>query len=180
MYNQKNLKLAITHAENLKADLGGTELYAPLEAIFKTPFEEEYPRQVFILTDGAISNTQNTLDLVKKECATTRVFSLGIGRGASRPLVQGLALSGRGLAMFVDEGENETMKVKVLNMLKSALEPIFRKCEIDWPLKSLNASSSHQFPAKIRPIFNGERLVATCLISGITGDLPDSLVIPLR
>lgn len=34
-YNDENLKVAIQHCEQLKADLGGTEIYPPLERIEK-------------------------------------------------------------------------------------------------------------------------------------------------
>lgn len=34
------------------ADLGGTEIYRPLENILKSNVIEGYPKQVFLLTDG--------------------------------------------------------------------------------------------------------------------------------
>ena len=56
-YNQENLDVAIRHAEALQADLGGTELLPPLKYVFNQPLLPGLPRQVFVLTDGSVSNT---------------------------------------------------------------------------------------------------------------------------
>jgi hypothetical protein len=38
----------------MDANLGGTEIFHPLETIFKKPSIEGYLRQVFVLTDGEV------------------------------------------------------------------------------------------------------------------------------
>ena len=38
----------------MQADLGGTEIYQPLEWIFQQPTVEGYLRQIFLLTDGEV------------------------------------------------------------------------------------------------------------------------------
>jgi uncharacterized protein with von Willebrand factor type A (vWA) domain len=72
-----------------RADLGGTELLAPLRQIFSKAHDEDYPRQLFVLTDGEVDNTQEVIEATARESDSTRVFSLGIGEGASRELVKG-------------------------------------------------------------------------------------------
>ena len=42
-----------------------------------------YPRQIFLLTDGGVSNTNKVIDLVSKNIKYSRVHSIGIGNGAS-------------------------------------------------------------------------------------------------
>ncbi|XP_046843087.1 von Willebrand factor A domain-containing protein 5A-like [Xenia sp. Carnegie-2017] len=69
-YNQKNLETAVKHAENLQADLRGTELFDPLKQIFS--------------------------HAPKKENSNSRCFSFGIGSGASTTLVKGIAQAGKG------------------------------------------------------------------------------------
>ena len=63
----------------MTANLGGTNLKSPLEAIFKEKTKEGIPRQLFILTDGEVDNTQECLDVVRFHADTTRVFTFGIG-----------------------------------------------------------------------------------------------------
>lgn len=60
----------------------------PLQEILKSPTVEGYPRQLFILTDGEVSNTQECIDYVRKNSHTTRVFTFGIGNEASQELVK--------------------------------------------------------------------------------------------
>ena len=40
----------------MRADLGGTEIYPPLQDILFTPTEAHFPRYVFLVTDGDVSN----------------------------------------------------------------------------------------------------------------------------
>lgn len=41
----------------MSADMGGTEIEGPLRKILQSKLKEGYPRQVFLLTDGEVSNT---------------------------------------------------------------------------------------------------------------------------
>ena len=43
-------------------------------------------RDVILLTDGAVSNTRSTIQLAKNFQQTNRIFTVGIGRGASTGL----------------------------------------------------------------------------------------------
>jgi len=42
-----------------------------------------YPRQLFFLTDGAVSNVNDVLRYISKHTQYTRVNSIGIGNGLS-------------------------------------------------------------------------------------------------
>ena len=56
-YEDKNVKPATEKVNKMQADLGGTEIYNPLEIILIEKPIQGYPRQVFLLTDGQVSNT---------------------------------------------------------------------------------------------------------------------------
>ena len=71
-YNQGNLDKAIKHAETLQADLGGTELLSPLRHVFSQPLLPGLPRQVFVLTDGSVSNTNTCIQEVRKNVKHSR------------------------------------------------------------------------------------------------------------
>jgi hypothetical protein len=71
----------------MKADLGGTEIFDPLEKLLKEKIKEGYPRHVFLLTDGDVSNTQGAVRMVKKNTKYCRVHTIGIGNGASFDLI---------------------------------------------------------------------------------------------
>ena len=72
-YNQKTMEKATRFAEKMQADFGGTELLAPLQSIFRQkPQSSGLPRQVFILTDGSVSNTDSVISEVRKNADSTR------------------------------------------------------------------------------------------------------------
>ena len=71
-YTQETLDKATQHAQRMQADLGGTELLRPLEYIFSEKTTSGLPRQVFVLTDGAVSNTDMCVRKVKQNAATSR------------------------------------------------------------------------------------------------------------
>ena len=71
-YTQQNLDTATQHAQELEADLGGTELLPPLKRIFQQPPLAGWDRQMFILTDGEVSNTDECMSLVKGNANSAR------------------------------------------------------------------------------------------------------------
>jgi len=72
-YSQETLDKATAHAQQMEADLGGTELLPPLEHIF-TSLESfaGLPRQIFVLTDGSVSNTNACIKKVKQNLHSAR------------------------------------------------------------------------------------------------------------
>ncbi len=90
-YDDTVLLQAKEHVQSMEANYGGTEIYQPLDAIFKQTTKPGYLRQIFVLTDGAVSNSASVIELVKKNSSQCRVFALGLGASASRHLVKGIA-----------------------------------------------------------------------------------------
>ena len=75
-YNQSNLDKAMKHAQYLQANLGGTELMEPLKYAFDQKPIAGLPRQVFVLTDGSVSNTDACINLTKKNVHIARYLFL--------------------------------------------------------------------------------------------------------
>ena len=71
-YNQQSLDRAIQETDKMFANLGGTELLPPLKHIYSQPLLPGLPRQVFVLTDGSVSNTGACIQEVKKHVSHTR------------------------------------------------------------------------------------------------------------
>ena len=51
------MKIADKLLRNLDANLGGTEIFEPLQSIFAEEIDPILPRNVYMFTDGEVSNT---------------------------------------------------------------------------------------------------------------------------
>lgn len=160
-YDEASLAEARRHVETLAADLGGTEILAPLQAILDSPADPGRPRQLFVLTDGQVTNTEAALALARRHADTTRIFTFGIGAGASHHLVRGLARAGGGAAEFIAPGER--LEGKVLRQLAKALTPALSEVALDW-----GGLAVTQAPHRLPPCFAGGRL----LVYGLLDALP--------
>jgi Ca-activated chloride channel family protein len=151
-YSEETLAAASAHVRGMDADLGGTEILAPLKAILAKPPHPEIPRQLFVLTDGQVTNTEAVLALIRKHENTTRVFSFGIGAGASHHLLRGMARAGGGAAEFIYPGER--IEAKVLRQLRKALAPALTDIQVDW-----GGLTVTQAPFQVPPVFAGGRVL---------------------
>ena len=153
-YDDDTLGQAKQLAGELSANLGGTEIYDPLEVILTSSAISNSPRQIFVLTDGQVSNTTACIQLVRKHQNQNRVFTLGIGSAADRHLVKGLARASQGSAVFTTEGES--LVPKVLKQLKNAVQPCVKDFIVEWGVAA--AAHACQAPGRLPPVYNGKRL----------------------
>ena len=122
-YTDINVGKAIDLIQDVDADFGGTELFKPIHSILEElPYDNELNRMVFVLTDGNVWDAGKVIAEVEKNSYRSRFFSLGIGSGASRALVKGVADAGKGYSEFVSA--NYEISAKVIMLMKYSLLPI--------------------------------------------------------
>ena len=164
-YTDSTLEEARALVRSLDADMGGTEILTPLQTILNQPEQEGRPKQLFVITDGAVSNSRECIQLVGAHRRSTRVFSLGIGSAADRHLVKGLARAGGGTAAFTVSGEH--LAGKVMAHLSQALAPSLYPVTVDWGLEVGGEGVQHcQVPRAPAAIFHGSRFSVFRLFSG--------------
>jgi hypothetical protein len=61
------------------------------------------PRQLYLLTDGAVANTKQIVEYISKKRGTVKVHTFGIGNGVSTELVIECAKAGNGQHYFIDD-----------------------------------------------------------------------------
>ena len=103
LYNKENVEYSIKQIKELKADLGGTNIYSPLKYIFKN---EEYNsinlgRNLFILTDGEVEKRKKCLDLISKNCEQFKIHAIGIGGDFDKKFIEKSSILGKGSHHFV-------------------------------------------------------------------------------
>ena len=151
-YDEQSLAEATKHVQALDADLGGTEILPALEHVLSAEPRPGLPRQLFVLTDGEVSNTDAVIALARKHAGHTRVFTFGIGAGASHHLVKGLARAGEGEAEMIAPGER--VEGKVMRQLSRALAPALTDVTVDW-----GGLAVTQAPHEVPPVFAEGRVL---------------------
>jgi len=150
-YDEATLARATEHVAALEADLGGTEVLPALRAVLERP-RSELPRQIVLLTDGEVTNTDEVIALVGRHAAHTRVFTFGIGHGASTHLIRGVARAGHGTAEFIAPGERA--EAKVLRHFARVMAPAITDVTVDW-----GGIDVRMAPTRPPAVFAGDRVV---------------------
>jgi len=159
-YTDESLEKAVKYVQKIDADLGGTEIYPAMKHILKEmPYSNEHKRELIVLTDGQVSNEEEVIRLAGKHRDRVRIFSFGIGNGASESLVRGIARATRGAAEFISP--EERIEDKVLRQFARLATPAIVDLRIDW--KGMKVK---QAPAQIPPIFSGDSFAVYGLIEG--------------
>uniref|UniRef100_A0A8C3HQ36 von Willebrand factor A domain containing 5B2 n=1 Tax=Chrysemys picta bellii TaxID=8478 RepID=A0A8C3HQ36_CHRPI len=155
--------LACEHIQKLRADMHGTNLLAALTWILGQPLHRGYPRQLFIFTDANVSNAGKIIELIRRQASTVRCFSFGLGSGACRRLLRGLAKMSKGRAEFLSP--EERLQPKLIKSLKKAIEPAVSDITIDWYVPdTMEALLS---PNEIAALYPGDRLISYCTLYNI-------------
>jgi hypothetical protein len=168
LYDDQSLAEATKHVQGLEADLGGTEILPALQHVLEAERRPGLPRQLFVLTDGEVSNTDAVIALARQHAGHARVFTFGIGAGASHHLVKGLARAGEGEAEFIAPGER--IEGKVLRQLSRALAPALTEVSVDW-----GGLAVVQAPHEVPPVFADGRVLLFARV-----EKPGSATVALR
>jgi len=152
-YDDSSLERARQAVRGWQADLGGTELMAPLARILGRP-ADGLPRRVMVLTDGEVGNEEECIALVRSHAASTSVFAIGVGYGASDSLVRGIARAGNGVAEFVHP--NERIESAVMRQAARMTSTALGDLRIDWAGLPVDLMA----PAELPPLYPGTRLTA--------------------
>ena len=145
-YDSGTLQAALHYLSCVHADLGGTELLAPLRRIYETPVSGGVIRNVVLLTDGQIGNEAEVLNLVQRD-SHTRLFTVGIGYGPNEHLTKRLAAVTQGATESVAPGER--IESKVLRLFGKVMRGAVEDLVLDW--------GAHAEQAPARPVvYDGE------------------------
>ncbi|KAK9521328.1 hypothetical protein VZT92_021145 [Zoarces viviparus] len=171
-YNQKTMDEALKNVEEMKANLGGTEILKPLKHIYSQPCIPNQPRQLFVFTDGEVGNTKDVINLVKHNSVSHRCFSFGIGEGASSALINGLAKEGGGHAQFITG--TDRMQPKVMQSLRFALQPAVVDISVTWDLPKGVSVTALSPP--ITALFQGQRSLVYAQLTGQSSEASEGCV----
>ena len=144
--SQNNKLLALNFIKNFEAE-NGTEMLGPIyEAMLeKSPLPLDH--HIILMTDGAISYERDALAIVHQYIGDKKFHVVGIGSAPNSYLVKGLAKTGRGSYLFVD---NSNFKKKTNELLYKINRPVLKN------LKLLIANDHYLLPNKLPNILAGD------------------------
>ncbi len=178
----RNVSVAREFVGSLQAS-GGTEMLEPLRAALydPRPVDQSFIRQIVFLTDGAIGNEQQLLDVIAAKRGRSRVFMVGIGSAPNSYLMNRAAELGRGSFTSIGSGEqvNDRMRdlfVKLENPVVTNLVATFSSGNVDMT------------PSTLPDLYQGEPLViaaklgslsGTVTVKGMIGTQPWEITVPV-
>jgi hypothetical protein len=135
-YTKENITNSIKIIKNLKADLGGTDIYQPLKNIYENNNiynEIKLPKNIFLLTDGEIENKKETLELIEKYSSEFSIFSIGIGNSFDKDLIKNSGIIGKGGFNFCPnlEGLNSIIINEIDKCVSSYISNFNMKSSLD-------------------------------------------------
>lgn len=151
-YNSQILEVAAAILKHYQADLGGTEIYRPLDDIFNQKSIPGYNKQIFLLTDGEVDSPKEVVELIRKNNRHNRVHSIGFGNGADKYLISESAKAGKGLHKFLQLSDD--LSEVVINMLSCSITPTLNDFQITYD-KSVFETVYPQ-PSEIICVFKDE------------------------
>ncbi len=137
-YSKKNLDAALKRLKETDADLGGTEIAAPLEHLYAAAATGTQRKQsIVVITDGQVANEDHVFGLIRANRRGTRAFAIGIGAGCNEFLIKSIARAGGGASEFVYPGER--IEPKALRLFSKLTGDGAEDIKITWGSRQAEA-----------------------------------------
>ncbi|XP_064627264.1 protein mono-ADP-ribosyltransferase PARP4-like isoform X2 [Lineus longissimus] len=154
---KQNVKMAENFLQNV-ANLGNTDAYKPLFSYFLLP-PVDTVRNIFLISDGHVTNSDATLASLRNNFKHTRLFTLGVSSSANRHMLRSLAQAGAGFFEYFDSKTKSKWEGKIIAQLHKASQPVLTSVSIEWKQHDNYRRYCMQAPAKVTSLFSGSRLV---------------------
>lgn len=130
---------------------GGTVMAPALIQALELRPSSGHLRQVVFVTDGAVGNERELLDLIQREIGDARLFTVGIGHGVNDHFLRKAADLGRGSYTFI--AHQHHVEARMIELLTRLTSPVLHDIELTWPV------SAEVFPQRIPDLYIGEPLL---------------------
>ncbi|XP_049583917.1 protein mono-ADP-ribosyltransferase PARP4 isoform X2 [Syngnathus scovelli] len=132
---------------------GSTELWRPLQALALLP-PSQGTRNLFLLSDGHLQNSDVTLQLIRDNVEHSRLFTCGISSTANRHMLRTLAQAGCGAYEFFDAKTKHKWAEKVECQVKRMASPGCSSVSVKWQQFNPPACPPAQAPKQLHALFN--------------------------
>ena len=121
IYNKENVENIINIINNLKANLGSTNISLPLNEIYE---DDNYSKinlskNIFLLTDGKVDDSEHCINIITTNSSKFRIHSIGIGNDFDKIFIEKSGKLSKGTSSFVEDIEK--INSVVINILNKCL-----------------------------------------------------------
>jgi hypothetical protein len=146
----------------------------PLQWLKDNPLVHGHSRQIFLLTDGEISNVDEVLNLCCLMSVSNRIFSFGLGLSPSRSLVKGLARATNGRFVFIPP--YTSVDSYVGEQFQKVLQPYITNVQIKW---NLETTVTNVVPMSCLPVYVNDRLSVYAFLDDQSASLDHNMSVEL-
>ena len=136
-YNKDNVKSILEAIKGFQANMGGTNISAPLKDIFESKVYDgiNLSKNIFLLTDGQVNNRELCINLISVNSNRFRIHAIGIGNDFDKILIERAGKLGNGSSSYVEFINN--INEVVIDILNKSLRPYLINLNFGFPNKSL-------------------------------------------
>ena len=165
-----SLDNALRRIQRFRANMRSTNILDPLQYAFDLPQIPRYQRNVFLLTDGSVKNTKEILNSIEINCMynRSRLFTIGVGTGASDYLVRKAATLGNGKSVMILCSEG--IEDKVVSLLTESMTPSLTNFEVEYDEEMVAALTP--LPNQSSHIIRGEPFIMFALLNDVIQQTP--------
>ncbi len=157
MASEQKINTAQLFIDDLNAD-GGTEMYRPLSNALMMKKNEAQSikaiRQIIFITDGAVANEFELMQLLNTAQGNFRLYTVGIGAAPNGYFMKKAAQFGRGSYVFIQN--NNEVQQKMTHFMTKISQPAISN--INLTLESQVLQQVEVYPKKIPDLYFGEPL----------------------
>lgn len=157
MASEQIINKAQLFIDDLNAD-GGTEMYRPLSNALMMKKNEvqsiKAMRQIIFITDGAVANEFELMQLLNTAQGNFRLYTVGIGAAPNGYFMKKAAQFGRGSYVFIQN--NHEVQQKMTHFMTKISQPAISN--INLTLESQVLQQVEVYPKKLPDLYFGEPL----------------------
>jgi len=157
MASKENIKESLRFIDNLNAD-GGTQMYRPLSNALmmkKNKMQSHKAiRQIVFITDGAVGNEFELMQLLNAAQGDFRLYTIGIGAAPNGYFMKKAAQFGRGSYVFI-QNQHDVQR-KITNFMTKISQPAITNIELT--LDNQVHQKVEVYPKNIPDLYFGEPL----------------------
>ncbi|EAY08453.1 hypothetical protein TVAG_355120 [Trichomonas vaginalis G3] len=164
----------------INADMSFPDLESPLKYVYDKNPKDGYIRYIYLLTGSQIYRSCEICSIVENQKENNRIYAIGLGPETNPSFIKNVSLRSGG--NFVLIADNDNMKKKVIDLMKSSISPF-----IDGITIQCDINKAEMWPSPCRPLYSRYPQIffikSSCLenilISGFNLNEDISMTIPV-